>query len=155
MLGKTTLKVCLILEHNEQILFLEQTAQNGGHFTLPGGKVDSEEFAMEALVRECREEIGIDIQEDNLQLAHVLHTHKIKKSLLTLYFKATKWHGIIETNELKKFRHTVWHPLYDLPNTVSETHRMVLERYRQGMTFTAIKMSLAVELSSADLQITA
>jgi 8-oxo-dGTP diphosphatase len=153
MLGKTTMKVCLILEHNKQVLFLEQTAQNGGHFTLPGGKVDSEEFAMEALVRECREEIGIDIQEDNLLLVHALHTHKIKKSLLTLYFKATQWNGIIETTELKKFHNTIWLPLHDLPDTVSETHRMVLERYRQGLTFTAIKMSLAVELSSADLQV--
>lgn len=62
----------LILYYKGQILLLRQTKPNGGNYTLPGGTVESNETAPQALVREAHEEAGVVLKEKDLQLVHVL-----------------------------------------------------------------------------------
>ena len=147
---KTSMKVCLILEENEDILFLEQTAKNGGRFSLIGGKVDKEEFAVQSLIRESYEEAGIALREQNLSLVHVLQLQSNKKSQLILYFKAAVWDGIIRSYEPKKFKQVKWFPKNSLPENISDVNRTVLERYRDGKTFTNIAVDITVKMNMVE-----
>ena len=66
------IKTRLILKQNDKILLLAQTSENGGKFTLPGGTVENKEFAKATLIRECKEEIGIQlVAADSVSYTHL------------------------------------------------------------------------------------
>lgn len=120
--------VRLILQDGDRMLFLRQTKKNGGQFTLIGGNVEDHEFAREALAREAEEESGIHIDPLDLELAHVLHRHKLKKgeTSLVLYFRAKRFIGVPESQERKKFKDVEWLDPARLPDNVSKPTQHVL-----------------------------
>jgi 8-oxo-dGTP diphosphatase len=133
---KTVLIARLILEEDGRSLFLAQTPKNGGKYALVGGKVDKEEFLIEGLIRECHEEIGIQLSEKQLQLVHVLHHKTPTQNRIVFYFKASSWKGEIFSREPKKFRTTVWVPSGVFPATISDVTRLVLQRIHKGKNTT-------------------
>jgi ADP-ribose pyrophosphatase YjhB (NUDIX family) len=126
--------VRLILEDQGHLLFLRQTKKNGGKYSLIGGTVEENEFAREALSREAKEEAGIQVNPEDMQLAHVLHRHKLKKdeTQLMLYFRATRFRGEPASLERKKFEEVRWLPANELPEEVSKHTRHVLQRLQRG-----------------------
>ncbi len=133
--AKIILKVRLILEDKGEILMLKQTSKNGGKYTLVGGTVEKGEFAIEALIRESKEETGITLQKRNLKLVHTLHKKRVKDTRIILYFRATKWKGDIEARETDKFKKVSWFPKNELPKNTSATVRHVLGRMADGKVY--------------------
>lgn len=129
------LKVRLILEDRGMILMLKQTNRNGGKYTLVGGNVEDREFAVKALKRESLEEAGIILNSDDLALVHTLHKKRGENHRVVLYFKASKWSGVLESKEPKKFKKVSWFPLDQLPNNLSPTVKHVLKQYKKGRAF--------------------
>ena len=133
---KASIKVRLILYNKGKILLLKQRKRQGGNYTLVGGTVDANEFALDALIRESEEEAGIILNEADMQLVHVLHKHtKFGAHRVTLYFKATKWKGDLRTGEPSKFKGVSWFSLDNLPSNLSSTVRHVLVQYREGQLY--------------------
>lgn len=129
----------LILENRGQILLLAQTTKNGGKYALPGGKVEVDETPTQALIRECKEEADIDLNEDNLKLVHVLHRYKSNETLLVMYFKAVHWKGSLTSKEPKKFKKAEWFLLNNLPKNLSRTTKSVLELFHKGINYSEAK----------------
>jgi 8-oxo-dGTP diphosphatase len=136
---KVQLKVRLILYNKGKILLLRQTKENGGNYTLVGGKVEDLEFSKEALIRESLEEAAIHLESKNLQLVHVLHKRASSGQRITLYFKASKWEGKLKANEPHKFKQVEWFSLDKLPSNLTETVRHVLKNYRHGSLYSEFK----------------
>ena len=126
------IKARLILKQNDKILLLAQTSENGGKFTLPGGTVEAEEFAKETLIRECQEELGIQLEDTNLSLIHVLHKKKGKENRITIYFVAQDYKGTLHAIETEKFRGVTWASIDRLPTKTSATVRHVLAKVNVG-----------------------
>lgn len=57
-----------IIRNNERILLSKRPLEKhqGGKWEFPGGKIDQGELAVEALKRECKEELGISIESPSL-----------------------------------------------------------------------------------------
>ena len=136
---RRTIKVRLILEQEGQILMLQQTDNNGGKFTLIGGVVETREFPLEALIRETKEEAGITLFKENLQLAHTLFKQKQNSLRIVMYFKATTWAGKIMSMEPKKFKHVSWHSLDRLPKETSPTVRHVMKQYLRNNLYSSLR----------------
>ena len=100
----------LFLHYREHTLYLMQTKGNGGGYTLPGGKIEGEEFAKEALIREAFEEIGISLTKKSLKLVHVMYKRLHSTTEIIFFFNATKWKNDLEVKELDKFSKYVWLP---------------------------------------------
>ena len=49
----------------------QNTGYHDGLLNLPAGHIDPDETPREALVRECKEEIGLDINPDDLEFIHI------------------------------------------------------------------------------------
>ena len=126
------IKVRLILEIDNKVLLLAQTTENGGKFTLPGGTVESKEYAKSTLLRECKEELGIKLAPDHLDLIHVLHKKNGRDNRITLYFSASSYIGTLRARETKKFRGVTWCSIHRLPVKTSATVKHVLGQVRLG-----------------------
>ena len=124
---KTTVVVRLILEKDDKILFLKKTPQNGGGFSLVGGKVDDGESAHDAIVRESHEEANIEIKRKHLRLLHIYQ--RASGSELILLFSAKKWKGKPESKELDKFKKVSWINKTDLPKNVSQVTEHLVKEY--------------------------
>lgn len=133
--GKVVLKVRLILYNKGKILLLKQTKANGGNYTLVGGTVESMEYARESLIRESLEEAGIILRPKDLQLVHVLHKKTTLSQRITLYYKATRWEGALQSREPEKFKEVEWFPLDRLPKNLTGTVGHVLKEYRKGAIY--------------------
>lgn len=115
--GKRFLTVRILLKSEEGILFLEKKTPTGKGYVLAGGKVNGEELAKKALVRELEEELGIKVREKKLKLKHVLQK-KVRESNeveIVLFFQAKKWEGEIQVLEPQKFTGAVWFQQDALP----------------------------------------
>jgi ADP-ribose pyrophosphatase YjhB (NUDIX family) len=132
---ETVIKARLILYDHGRILLLKQTKPNGGNYTLVGGTVEAEEFAREALIRESREEAGIELQAKDMTLVHVMHKQLKKEHRIGLYFRASKWEGDLRSREKDKFKTVRWFDLDKLPKNLTETVRQVLHSYRKGIFY--------------------
>lgn len=69
----------------------DQRRHQGGRLEFPGGKCDPEESAQDALERELREEVGIDVT-DSEPLIRVRHDYDDRRVLLET-FLVTDWRG--------------------------------------------------------------
>lgn len=70
---------------------------------LPSGHLEWEEFFKEALIREMKEEINIDIKEENIELKHI--SHRIKKEervYFDIYLSIKNYSWEIHNNEPDK-----------------------------------------------------
>jgi ADP-ribose pyrophosphatase YjhB (NUDIX family) len=133
---KIVIKARLILYDHGRIMLLKQTKPNGGNYSLVGGTVEAHELARASLIRESKEEAGIQLQEKDLVLVHVLHQKKRKEEdRITLYFKAVRWEGKLRARETDKFKDTRWFPLDQLPNNLTPKVRQALRNYRLGIFY--------------------
>ena len=133
---RTILTTRLLLECKEKLLFLEQTPCNGGGLTLPGGRVENEEFAKEALIREAFEEVGISLVKKSLQLVHVAHRRAENLSEIILFFHCTAddSHEPI-VKEPHKFQNAVWLPTHELPEELAGVIKKSLRFIKKGKFF--------------------
>ena len=85
--------VGVIIGPDKKILIAKrpQTAHQGGLWEFPGGKVDAGENVHQALVRELREELSINVTESE-PLIQIRHHYPDKSVLLDVY-KVTRFDG--------------------------------------------------------------
>jgi len=139
-MNDVNIKVRLILDKDGEVLLLLQKKKLGGNFTLVGGNVEMVESAKEALIRESKEEAGLELKPEDLELVHVLYKRTSdNRHRVTLYFKATAWGGNIRAKEPEKFKDAAWHPITALPINTSVTVRHVLNEYFQGRMYSEFK----------------
>ena len=116
--------VYLILQKDDRFLFLQRknTGFQDGNYSLPAGHVDGNERLVDSMIREAKEEIGMDLFEEDLKLVHVMHrNYQIdhpEDERLDFYFIAKKWNGEIENCEPHKCSDLSWFSLEDAPNNV-------------------------------------
>lgn len=129
------LKARLILQDQGKVLLLEQQPNKGGNYSLPGGRIEQQEFAKDSLIRETLEEIGIRVAAHDLELAHILHKKTNNGQRMTLYFKANRWQGDLVVREPDKFSKAAWFPLGNLPSNTTMTVRHVLSQFQRGLMY--------------------
>jgi ADP-ribose pyrophosphatase YjhB (NUDIX family) len=133
--ARMTFLTRLILEKEERWLFLEQTKQNGGGYTLVGGRVEASEFAKDALVREAHEEVGIALRKKDIHLVHVVHRRMPRSSEIILIFRARYWVGEPQSQEPQKFSGVAWLPIGELPPRMPEALQYALGRIEKGKMY--------------------
>lgn len=84
----TVVVVAAVLRRGDRILLTRRPSGThlAGYWEFPGGKLDPGESPEEALARECREEIGLDVRAiDILDVAFHRYTEPAKAVLLLFY----------------------------------------------------------------------
>ncbi|MEU9416922.1 NUDIX domain-containing protein [Streptomyces sp. NPDC048272] len=97
------------------------------------------EPAIACIVREAREEGGLMIQPEDLELVHVVHVLDEGgdgRPRMQLVFRANAWEGDLEVREPDKCVSWGWWPLDALPEPIVPYTRAAIEGIRAGRRYT-------------------
>jgi len=117
---KLITSVYLILIKDSKILLQRRfnTGYEDGNYSLPAGHLDDGESITQALVREVKEEIDLDLKAEDIKLVHIMH-RKESDIRVDLFFTTKKYEGKFRNAEPDKCDDLSWFPLDNLPgNTI-------------------------------------
>lgn len=100
-----------------------------GMYRLPAGHLEDGEAITAGAAREAKEELGIDIDQADLALVHVMHQ---REGRLSLFFEVRKWTGHIVNAEPGKCEMLDGISKDDLPENSVPYAKAALELIRQG-----------------------
>ena len=126
----------LFLIKESKILLLRRfnTGYEDGNYSVVAGHLDGNESAKEAMIRETREEAGINVDENDLKFIQVMH-RKSEEERIDFFFCADKWIGKIENREPHKCDGLQWFNLDKLPNNMVPYVRKAIDNYKRQKTF--------------------
>ena len=129
---QSKLAVFLVLtretENKKEILLqrrLNTGYMDGMYDMACSGHVEQNESFAYSLAREAYEEIGIKIDEHDLELVHLLHPYK--EDYVNIFFKVKKYTGTPTIKEPNKCDDLSWFDIDNLPNNVIPKIRNVIE----------------------------
>ncbi len=111
------------LNRREILLGKRKTSEFNGTLSGPGGKKEPGESILECLVREFREEVGVEIYKGSALHVATIDYHRPTDRGNELfwrvhYFNITEWHGV--PKPMDGFESVDWYPLENMP--YSEMH---------------------------------
>ena len=108
---------------------------------LPAGHVDKGEDVYQALVREAREELNIDINVKNIEDTFVVNRINMNlKPSYDVFFVIKNYKGIIKINEPNKCQELKWVLLDNMPDDVIEFEKIAFTNYKKGIKFSSIRI---------------
>lgn len=113
----------LILKRRGEILLARRQGSGyyDGWYALPAGHVEAGELPLDCLVREIKEELGIEIEKKDAILAHTMYRTKLDETgdRADYFFIVEKWRGEPTIMEKDKSDNLQWFSLNAVPaNTV-------------------------------------
>lgn len=128
--------VHLLLVEDESILLLRRhnTGYEDGNYSLVAGHIEGGEDLKSAMIREAREEAGIELSRSNLDVVGVVH-FKGDAEYVHFFLKASDWSGEVTNMEPDKCDDLSWFGIDDLPTNTIPYIRHAIENYRNGIWF--------------------
>lgn len=116
--------VHIILTNDNKILLQKRKGSKlwSGYYALPAGHIDEGETQYDALVREAKEELGIEINSNDIINNYVVLRRnffeidgKILEPYIDYYFEIKKYKGIPKIIEEDKCEELLWADVNNLP----------------------------------------
>ncbi len=119
----------LLLIRDGKILLLRRanTGFEDGKYGLPAGHMDGGETAREGGAREIREEIGLTIKPEDLEVVHVMHRKATEDERIDFFMTASAYEGEIKNMEPEKCDDLSWFKLSALPPNIIDYIRVAIE----------------------------
>jgi 8-oxo-dGTP pyrophosphatase MutT (NUDIX family) len=130
--GTSVSSYLILLQRNQVLLGLRQnTGYNDGLWSLVAGHVEDGESATSAIIREAREEIGIQLSPIHIQMVYTMH-RKSNRQNVDFFFACSSWDGIIQNCEPTKCDKWQFFPLEELPSNMVDYNAHVLKAMTTG-----------------------
>lgn len=128
--------VYLILIQDGKVLLSKRknTGWEDGNYTLVSGHLERGESVINAMVREAKEEAGINVLPGDLEVKVVMH-RKANYEYIDFFLSVKKWEGEIVNTEPDKCEELKWFELDKLPENMIPSMRIGLENYQKGIFF--------------------
>jgi ADP-ribose pyrophosphatase len=128
--------VHLLLLRDDKILLLRRfnTGYEDGNYSIVAGHSDGNEDVKSAMIREAREEAGIEITPNNIKFASVMH-RRSDDERIDFFFIAESWHGEITNMEPQKCDDLSWFEIDNLPNNIIPYVKRAIENFITGVQF--------------------
>jgi 8-oxo-dGTP pyrophosphatase MutT (NUDIX family) len=119
-----------------QILLLRRfnTGYQDGKYSVVAGHVDAGETVMQAAMREAKEEVGVSLKSEDLEVVHVMN-RKSEDERVDFFVVVKRWTGSICNCEPEKCDQLTWCPLDELPENMIPYVRNGIEEYQKGIYY--------------------
>jgi 8-oxo-dGTP diphosphatase len=126
---KLVASVYLVLIKDNKILLSRRynTDYFDGSYSFPAGHLDGNETLKQGMVREAKEEIGIDLEPNDLKLIHVMNRKIPNDERLDFFFSVKKWLGEPKIMETDKCDDLNWFELNNLPKNIIPYIKQVID----------------------------
>ncbi|MDP2741611.1 MAG: NUDIX domain-containing protein [bacterium] len=113
----------LVLIKDNKILLQKRfnTGYEDGKYSMVAGHVDRGENFTDTIIREAKEEAGIELAVSDLKVIHVMHRDSgtmENNERVDVFFTTEKWKGKIENKEPHKCDDLSWFDLDNLPENI-------------------------------------
>lgn len=117
-------------KENKILLVLRKKAPEAGCWSLPGGKVDYMETIENAIIREIKEELGVDIEITRLVCVtnHIIQTEDIHYVAPT--FAARITNGEVRNREPHALEKVHWFAIDEIPENITITTDYALKQIK-------------------------
>lgn len=133
--------VYLILIKNNSILLLRRfnTGWEDGNYSLISGHLDGKESVMQAMIREAKEEAGINIKTKDLHVVHAMHRKSDEDiEFVDFFLTADKWEGEPKITEPDKCDQIKWFPVNNLPENLIPHVKQAIESFQHNIAFSEV-----------------
>ncbi len=118
-----------------------------GFLALPAGHIDEGENAYEAVVREAREELGIEIDVNDIIDTFVVNRkNKSLPPYYDVYFEVSKYKGEVRINEPEKCSEIMWCDPFNLPDDMIDFEKEAMNNNFKGIKFSVTYADNEVKL---------
>lgn len=125
----------ILIENNKILLQLrDNTNYMQDSYGVPSGHLEENEGVTKCMIREVKEEIGIDIKKEDLELKYVLN-RKSSAEYICLFFTAKKYVGIPKIMETDKCKELKFFDIDNLPNNLVPELKQFLNDTKNGNIF--------------------
>ena len=128
--------VHLLLVKDSRLLMLRRynTGYEDGNYSVVAGHIDGGEDLKTAMIREAREEAGIEIPRSDLEIVGVIH-FKGDAEYIHFFLKASAWSGEVRNMEPNKCDDLRWFGMGELPGNTVPYVRQAIDNYSDGTWF--------------------
>ena len=134
--------IYLIIKNSEGKILLQRrqgTKLWPGFLALPAGHVDEGENVYEALSREAKEELSIDVTiNDVVDTFAVNRKNKSLPPYFDVYFEINSFKGEIKINEPDKCSELVWADMDNLPSDMIDFEIEAINNNKKGIKFSCV-----------------
>jgi 8-oxo-dGTP diphosphatase len=132
--------VYILLRRDDEILLLKRanTGYQDGLYSLVAGHLDGDELSTDAMLREAKEEAGIDVDTTDLKFVHVAHRlnrGQPGQERIDLFFETRKWKGEVTNMEPNKCSDLSWFNIAKLPTNTIPLIKLVIEDVSNGISY--------------------
>lgn len=131
--------VYIFLEREGKILVARRcnTGYQDGNYNVPSGHVEAGELPVAAMIREAKEEIGIDLSPEDLEIVHVSYRpkHDETDNRVDFFFRAKNWKGEVINMEPNKCDDLKWVKPTELPASTTPHVREAIKSMIEGVFF--------------------
>lgn len=133
---KFSLAVHLFLLRENQVLLSRryQTGYEDGNYSVIAGHVDGNEDVYAAMQREAKEEAGLILERNDLQIVQVMH-RKHRDERIDYFLVCKNWQGKPVNQEPEKCDELKWVDIDNLPSNTVDYIRAAIDNYKAGISF--------------------
>jgi 8-oxo-dGTP diphosphatase len=136
MRTKFPVTVHLLFFREDQILLLRRfnTGYRDGEYSVPAGHLDGDETVVTAAIREASEEIGLQLDADNIVFSSVMHRME-EEERVDFFVRVRTWEDDPLNNEPDKCDELVWVDFKSLPENTIPYVRRAIENHLDSVAF--------------------
>lgn len=133
---KSAVHLFIIQDHKILLLRRYNTGYEDGKYSVVAGHLNGAEQVVTAAIREAKEEVGIDIQEKDVDIVQMMHRLSDDERI-DFFVTVSAWRGEIVNMEPDKCDDLSWFPLDQLPDNTIPYVRQAIHNYQKGLPFTS------------------
>ena len=133
--------VCVLLRKANKFLLIKRqnTGYQDGKYGLLGGGVDGNETILKAAIREAKEEVGVTLQEKDLDVIHVLHErYKNKYEAIVFLVEAKHWTGEPKIAEPEKCSGITWSDIDNIHELTMPTLKHAIKQINENKFYSEV-----------------
>ena len=119
--------VDLLLKKGNKILLMKRknTGSDDGMYELPGGHLEYDEDLYDAMIREIKEELIIDLKRNDIKLIYLMHHYTGER--LNFIFECNIENLEPKIGEPNKCEELIWVEINNLPNNTTDKIKLIIK----------------------------